>query len=429
MAGASDAPRAEEVIPLTLAEALDHAERQSPELAAARDRALAQAARADATGRGRWPRASLSGDWSRSDNPARVFAEKLNRGDFTAADFALERLNHPGSLSHLTTSATLEVPVDVFGKVGARAAGEQAVARGLEGRAREARQDARLRVVEAFERARLLKSAVGVAERAVAAARARAADLSARVEQGAALPADLLRVRARRRQREADLAGAREALGIALATLGRAIGAPAGMPYEPADSSPGLAPLEGTLAEWQERAGAARGALDAGQEQRAAAELALRAERRSRLPDVGAYAQLQDDRGSSANARSYAVGASLRWGLFDPGRARRVAAARSDARAAESEARAAADQVRLEVEVAWRRAQSARERHAAAVGGAEEGREALRVVQERRRAGRATLTDELETDAAALASELEELTTAAEIVIADASLRRAAGGL
>jgi len=41
----------------------------------------------------------------------------------------------------------------------------------------------------------------------------------------------------------------------------------------------------------------------------------------------------------------------------------------------------------------------------------------------------ATLTDELETEAAALAAELEELNTAAEVVIADAALRRAAGSL
>jgi outer membrane protein TolC len=95
-------------------------------------------------------------------------------------------------------------------------------------------------------------------------------------------------------------------------------------------------------------------------------------------------------------------------------------------KAAESQARAAADQVRLEVETAWHRAQAARERFAAASGGAEEGREALRVVRERRLAGIATLTDELETEAASLAAELQELKAAAEAALADAVLERAA---
>jgi outer membrane protein TolC len=85
------------------------------------------------------------------------------------------------------------------------------------------------------------------------------------------------------------------------------------------------------------------------------------------------------------------------------------------------------DQVRLEVAMAYRRAVSARERHAAASGGSEEGREAFRVVQERRKAGMATLTDELETETAALGAALQEIGAASEVAIADAALKRAAG--
>jgi outer membrane protein TolC len=58
-----------------------------------------------------------------------------------------------------------------------------------------------------------------------------------------------------------------------------------------------------------------------------------------------------------------------------------------------------------------------------------EAREALRVVQERRQAGMATLTDELETEATSLAAELQELRAAAEAALADAALARAAGEL
>jgi len=61
--------------------------------------------------------------------------------------------------------------------------------------------------------------------------------------------------------------------------------------------------------------------------------------------------------------------------------------------------------------------------------GTAEGREALRVVQERRQAGMATLTDELETEAASLAAELGELSAAADTALADAALARAAGGI
>ena len=106
-----------------------------------------------------------------------------------------------------------------------------------------------------------------------------------------------------------------------------------------------------------------------------------------------------------------------------------MAAAEAERRAAESQVRAARDQVRLEVALAWRRALTARERHTAAAGGAEEAREALRVVQERRQAGVATLTDELETESATLAADLEERAASTEVGLADAALRRAAGDL
>ena len=143
-----------------------------------------------------------------------------------------------------------------------------------------------------------------------------------------------------------------------------------------------------------------------------------------------AWGQLQDDRNAfSGGERSGAFGVLLRWSVLDATRGKRVTAASAEARAAELAAQAAAGQVRLEVETAWRRAQAARERYAAAAGGAEDGREALRVVQERRQQGLATLTDELETEAASLAAELEELRAAAEIAIADAALLRAAGAL
>ena len=49
------------------------------------------------------------------------------------------------------------------------------------------------------------------------------------------------------------------------------------------------------------------------------------------------------------------------------------------------------------------------------------------MVQERRQAGMATLTDELETEAEALSAALEEIAAAADVAIADAALRRAAG--
>jgi outer membrane protein len=425
----STGPAAQEPIPLTLAEALDRAGQANPDLQAVRARAGAAVAQAEATAGSLWPRLTLASELFRTDTPARVFASRLNRGEFTAEDFAIDRLNHPPALSHLTSSVTLEAPLDAFGKLRSRHGADAADARSAGALLEEAAQDLRLRVLESYRRLALAQAAVSATARAVDGARAREADVEAQVAAGSALEAERLRARARRRQREADLAERRGELRALQASLARLLGAPAGTEYAPIDGV-GTVPAPASSADWMARALASRGAVQAARERVASARARERAEGRSGLPDLAAYGLLQDDRGVFTEGQlSGAVGVSLRWSVFDRARSRRQAATTSLRQAAEAEARAAEDQVRLEVELASRRLEAARERSAAASGGAEEGREALRVVQERRRAGRATLTDELETEAASLAAELDELRAAAEAAVAEAALRRAAGEL
>ena len=217
---------------------------------------------------------------------------------------------------------------------------------------------------------------------------------------------------------------------MASASLARLLGAEPGIDYEAVESPAAPAPLDGDETAWTARATAQRAAIEAAHRKREATSWAATGEDRGLLPDIAVYGQLQDDRNSFSGGKQTGVlGAMVRWNAFDPGRSKRLAVATAEQRAAEQEARAASDQVRLEVEMAWRRAQAARERYAAAAGGAEEGREALRVVQERRQAGMATLTDELETEVAALAAELREIQAATQAAIADAALSRAAGEL
>lgn len=416
-------------IPITLAEALDLAERQNPDLAAARAQVTAATERAEAVRRGTLPRVDLETGWSYTDIPSAVFAHKLDAGEFTADDFAISRLNDPSALGHLGTTLAVEAPIDAFGKVRTAALATSAQARSAEARTGEGRLDLRLRVAVAYRQAALAKHAVAVTERALTGARSREADLEARVEGGAALLSDLLRARARRREREADLAERHADRRSAAAALARALGAPAGTVYDAVEEAPTPVPLDEPLAAWTDRALASRPALAATAAAAEAARQATQGEDKSRLPDLAVWGRLQDNRtGFSGGKVAAGLGVGLRWSAFDPARDRRKAAAAAELSAAELLERAAADQVRLEVETAWHRARASRERFAAATGGAEEGHEALRVIRERRLAGIATLTDELETEAASLAAELQELRAATEAALADAALERAVGG-
>jgi outer membrane protein len=422
------APARAEEVPLTLAEALALAETANPELQTASARVEAQLARTESVSRMRWPRLGLTMAWSRMDLPAGVFANKLNSGKFEMADFAIESLNDPSALNHLGTNLSLEMPIDVFGKVGTMTSAMAAYGDAASAGTRDATQEIRMRVVEAYRQAELAGRAVAVMERVVGVAKSREAEIQARVDTGGALQADLLRARARRREREAELAQRRGERRMAQAGLARLLGARAGIDYVPTDAPPAVSPLAGDEAAWAERALRQRPALESARRKTDAAQALLENEKNGLLPDIGVFGQLWDSRIQVDDGKqSWAVGVGLRWAPFDPSRSKREAAATAERRAAELELRAAADQVRLEVAMAYRRAVSARERHAAAEGGAEEGREAFRVVQERRKAGMATLTDELETETAALGAVLQEIGAAAEVAIADAALARAAG--
>jgi outer membrane protein len=425
--GSALAASAEDV-PVTLAEALALAEKGNPELQAAAARVDAQAARTESVRRTRWPRLGLGMAWSRTDLPAGVFANKLNSGEFTKADFDVASLNDPGALDHLGTSVSLEVPIDVFGKVGGMAGAMAAYGDAAAAATRDAAQAIRARVVEAYRQAEMAGRAVEVTERVLGVAKAREAEIQARVDAGNALQADLLRARARRREREADLAERRSQRRMAQAGLARLLGAPPGVDYVPTEGPPAVAPLAGDESSWLERAVRQRPAIVASRREADATAALARIEKKGFLPDLGVFGQVWDDRiRVDGGNQSWAVGVGLKWTPYDPSRGKREAAATAEQRAAELDARAASDEVRLEVSLAYRRAVSARERHAAAAGGAEEGREALRVVQERRKAGMATLTDELETETAALGAALQEIGAAAEVAIADAALERAAG--
>jgi outer membrane protein TolC len=418
-------------VPLTLDDALDRAERDNPELGALREHQAALEQRAAAASRASWPRLSVSVDAFRTDDPARVFAAKLERGALGVDDLAIQRLNDPAAISHLSSSLRADLPIDVFGAVRAASRASAAEARAGSAAISEAVQDLRARVVEAYRRAVLAEAATEVTAHALDGARAREAELQARVEAGGALTADLLRARTRRRQREADLAQREDDRAAALAVLDRLMGADGTQSFAPTEAATAPAPLAGDLATWTGKALAsraqARGAAD--RAEAAGGGTARRAARRRPHARRVRLVQTIADRSGPGRRAVVHGGAAVRWTPF-PTRSRRVAAA--GGRAAGGR-RARCGRPGTRCGWRWRWPGGARARRARAVhGGRRRGRggaRGLRVVQERRQAGLATLTDELETESATLAAELEERAASTEVGLADAALRRAAGNL
>ena len=413
--------------PLSLPDAIAAARAASPQVAAARARARSAEEQARAASLFWAPDLSLDSVWDRTEVPARAFAQKLDRGEFTGEDFALERLNNPGFDANLETSVGLRLPVDVFGagRSGKRAA--EASARAEDARARAAEADAEVETVRSYFGIVEADRGLAAAEKSLDAARELERSVTMRRDAGSALEADVLRVRTRRRQREVDAARARSQSELARSRLRVLLGWPPAAPVEispaPDAGSSGL-PLE----QWLARADAASPELAAaGAVSDVSAALAQR-ERASARPALQLFGGWQDDRNRWENGRGSAtVELRLHWALWDPARRAKNAAAADAARAAREGRRGAADAVRLEVEARWRDLQVARLEAAAALDGRREAEEVYRVARERWEAGKAALVDILDAESAAAAAESAQARGAARVAVAEAALKRAAG--
>ncbi|MCM2258513.1 MAG: TolC family protein [Vicinamibacteria bacterium] len=412
--------------PITLQAALERAAAEAPALAASRWTAEAAEARADAGGRSRWPRLVAESRIGYSDWPSMLFAQRLDAGLVTQQDFEPARLNAPEATWHLATTVAIEAPIDVWGRLGAVAEAGRAAARAARAGSEAQARGVRLQVTAAYWRASLARRAVEVASRALTAARAREADMEKREAQGDALRSDRLRTRARRREREADLAAREGEALVAAAALARAIGSPSAT-LVAVDEPPVPEPIALPVDELIVRA-AERPEIVAARERGLAAAGVAKAESSSTRPELGVSLALRDDRRDGGSGRSFMAGAGLRW-VWDGGRDKRIAAARADEQAAQAMERDARAQVELDVRQAHAQVEAAHRRWEAASGGALEMKEALRVVRERRSAGLATVTDELETEVAAFSAELGEIAAAADAAVARAALRHAAGEL
>lgn len=96
---------------MTLDEALERAGKSSP-LVLAADAAVDSASGdvMQATGY-LLPQVNLSETYSRTDDPVGVFAAKLQQGKFSAADFNIGKLNHPGSVNNWQTRIEAGMPI------------------------------------------------------------------------------------------------------------------------------------------------------------------------------------------------------------------------------------------------------------------------------------------------------------------------------
>jgi outer membrane protein TolC len=380
---------------------------------------------------GWFPRISFTESWQRGDQPVFVFSSLLASRQFTAANFAIDSLNHPDATGFFRGSFGAEQLLFDGGRQRAAVAGAE-LRRDI---SQLAVDEAAAGLIPAATQAygRILTAEAGrrAADTALQAAQEDLARAERRRDVGMATDADVLALAAHAaslRQRAIEHAGD---AAVARAELNRLMGAPVDREYQVSEPvrADGVALTKSGLTAALAEADANRPEL-----RRAAAVVRLaeadgKSARTALIPQVAAQAGV-DLSGLRFNDRasSWIVGGELRWNLSLGGaelaRSRAAMEARARAAAEAEDARAA---VHVEVVTAFRRLEAADARQAVGRAAVDQARERQRIIRDRFDAGLAGVTDVLQASSAVTEAEAQRVSAAVDAITSDAMLRRAVG--
>jgi outer membrane protein len=417
---------------LSLSDAVRTALEKHPALRAADQQTLAARAGVEQARAGFLPRVDFSEGVTRGDNPVYAFGSLLNQGRFTAADFAVDRLNHPDPITNWRTNLAGSVPLFLGGRtvLGYQQA-ELSRKMAEQGRTRT-EQEIIFNVVRAYSTVLLSREAQATVDAAVRTAAANLDTADARHESGLVVASDVLaaKVRLARLREEAAAAASQvrlsqlalnEAMSLPLDRVYRVTGALA-VPVEPGGSAEGLEALaRGSRPEYRQAE------LEA---QRLEKEV-LRV-KGALLPTVhlmGNY-ELNNNRFSSEGQESWTVGVVLNLNLFNGGADRaRIAEAQANSQRALAQKERLGNAIGLEVHDAFLALQTARERLRVAEGAVSQAEEGLRIVQDRYESGLTTIVELLDNEMALTAARTNVTRALYDATVGQARLDLALGRL
>jgi len=207
--------RAQDVVTLTVDDAVTRALAHAPRLAEARARERGAEAGVDARAAAGRPTFGLASSLLRTNH--------VDEFGIPQADGST-RVIFPDIPTNYRVRAELAVPLYTGGRIDALVGAARADRRAAEAERRAAAADVQLETVAAYWTLALARDRVGVLERTLERADAVVSDVSARVDVGLVPPNERLSAEARRAMRRVALVRARNAAAVAEAQVGRLVG-------------------------------------------------------------------------------------------------------------------------------------------------------------------------------------------------------------
>jgi outer membrane protein TolC len=421
-----------QVSPVTLAQAVQSALQQNPAFRTSQDDADAARARLKQVQSAWYPRFDFHQDFTRGNNPIYVFGTKLTQRQFTAADFALNRLNTPTPLDNFQTRFDGQWRLFDSGQTLFHQRSAKKLVTVTDFQIEQARQDLILEVVRAYYGMCVAQENEKAAEGSVETAESNAQRLEAMHKTGTVVESDLLSARVFVAQAKDRQIRAQNDLAMVEMQLARLMGLPVEQRLELAGNlAEPVAPTK-TLQEWTQKALTERPALRAAQLQETAMDDERKAAKAEFGPTIALFGTTERDAITLAgpSGTNWTAGARLDFNLFAGGATKaRLAEAAANASKAKHDVDWFRSGVRLEVRKAFLDAEAAALRAAAARDSADQAKESLRIVQNRYEAGLTTITELLRAQTAQLDARTLYLNALQDWQVAKAQLERAAGVL
>jgi adhesin transport system outer membrane protein len=414
--------------PLSLSEAIARAKAHNPDIGAAVVAEQEAAERVTQARGGYFPKVDVEESWARGNNSTFVFSSQLAQRQVTAADLALDALNHPAATDNFRTSISIEQRLfDRATTANARAASIQRDMAATGSQLVD--HDLTAAVTDAFGRVLIAAATVRSAATTDETVRADRELAANRRDAGRVTDADVLQMdvylaraleqqvqaisderiaRARLNQLMGEPLGTVFSLELTPPTLVIDITSPAGLEEEAVKNRPEIA-----LARQQERLAATM--VDA-------AEAAF-------LPQVTALGVLELNGGAwNSRSSSWVAGAVARMNLFH-GMAdkARLAEARLLAQRRAIEREKAETLARLDVQIAIARLAAARESEVVGRAAADRARESQRIIRDRYESGLTDLAMLLRSADDVQQADAQQIAARVNVLTTTATLQRATG--
>lgn len=412
---------------LTLAEAARRAVARHPGLRAA-DALVDQARRARSEASAtRYPRLDAGSAYTRGDGPVYAFASLLDQRNFTAANFDIGTLNHPGYVTNFKSYLRAGIPIFAGYEI---QSWEKMAGLGLgqaETMAAGARQDVRLAVLDAGIQTLQARALVDRLDERIRASQEEIESAQRLRAKGLVLGSDYFAAEAVLSGLKAWRVQAGKMAEAGQESLGVLLGAdPAG--FELVGSLraggpglPSLADLNGLAR--VNRADVRTSTLEAEQ-----AEVSAFKEKSTFLPRVDAMAQAETNTEDfSSNPSNRLVMVQAQWALGDPSYIARRKKADDASRAVRQRQAAIEERARIDILQSLRRFEGAREALPLLAETVENAKQSLDLFRPLYREGRQSILDVLRAEEALVRAESLRLETLAQFHLQRARTLAAAG--